>query len=745
MRAKLQKPRSRFYVGLFLVAIGFVFLQTPPVDGVMSLTIAPALLLAGYLVLVPLGLRPSRRTHTVDERGSDELGHPLSDYGGAAIVFLGTLLVYWITLWPGPGWWDSSAYAATSYTLGVTGPPGSIVLQLTGRFFGFLAFIASPAIRINLMSACATASAVTILYFTLIGIFRLLPLQRRSATVSVPAAIVGSLTLAFAFSVWQHATFTNPYALSLLTGALLFYAAVRWWGAADRDGGDNYLLLAAMLFGLDLSVHRSNLLLTPAFLALVLIRKPGVLLDVRLWLGSIVMFAIGLSLQLAIMFRAQLSPEINLGNPDELKSLWSYLTMSQYGIKTFGSDLLQRKGPLWDYQIKDMYLRYLGWNFVGVSADGSSVGWRFPFGLPALAALCGLTYLALRRWKLALWSAIAFLCAAGLAVFYLNIPANFFREMDRHFLVSFAIIGAWAGIGVFAVLDAVRGWWRRRPVRAPVIAGLLLMVFIPGGQVLGNYLRCDMSQNYAPMTYGRNLLETCEPHALLITTGDNDTFTLWYLQMIERVRPDVTVLNFPLLNTPWYLRTLRQYHPDLPSTLSDSAVMALTPVESSIDTVRISTFDDSETIVFALRPSYGAYLLVADRVLLDMLATNRFERPVYFTTGHGPRLPLGLGDLARLDGLAWRVVPNDRDRRSTAALEENLIFRYRFDGFDRGPLADRTTRQMMTMLTSPFSFLVSELRAQNRDALVEDVIARYRTIWSDGPELSWSTDSAGTS
>jgi hypothetical protein len=45
-----------FALGLACIAAGYLFLSLPPVDGPLSLTVAPFLLVLGYCVLIPLAL-----------------------------------------------------------------------------------------------------------------------------------------------------------------------------------------------------------------------------------------------------------------------------------------------------------------------------------------------------------------------------------------------------------------------------------------------------------------------------------------------------------------------------------------------------------------------------------------------------------------------------------------------------------------------------------------------------------------
>jgi hypothetical protein len=54
------------------------------------------------------------------------------------------------------------------------------------------------------------------------------------------------------------------------------------------------------------------------------------------------------------------------------------------------------------------------------------------------------------------------------------------------------------------------------------------------------------------MELARWVLRTLPPRAILLTAGDMDTYPALAAQVMEHVRPDVVVVNEPMLDLPWY-------------------------------------------------------------------------------------------------------------------------------------------------------------------------------------------------
>ena len=338
----------------------------------------------------------------------------------------------------------------------------------------------------------------------------------------------GALAFAFSDTLWEHAIKFSPYVLTAVFTGLILWTMLRWWEDADQPDAWRRLALLGLLFGLDFSVHRTNALLMPGVLVWILLRHPRTLRAPCAWLGGAGGLIAGLAVQLLIIpIAAFTRSPLNIGDPSTLARFWEYISLAQRG-GGFLVQFLPRNAPFWSVQVADL-LRALGGDFFSVTGPAGVLG-----VLPGMAAVGGLVVLWRRDRRLALaLSCVLFLHMAA-TVLYFNIPAQFFRPFDRHYLpvcVTMAVLAAYGlATGLQVVTSALR---TRRRVLAMSVTTLAALV--PVGQLIGNWQSHEASNRYFARDFAANILQTLPPDAIVFTAGDNDTFPLLYLSITSGV------------------------------------------------------------------------------------------------------------------------------------------------------------------------------------------------------------------
>jgi hypothetical protein len=256
------------------------------------------------------------------------------------------------------------------------------------------------------------------------------------------------------------------------------------------------------------------------------------------------------------------------------------------------------------YQSWWMYLRYLGWNFIGRQNDrlgyGNSLDGNLQtgispldkiwtgdqrllpdaqrnnkarnhyFAIPFLLGLLGLFWLFKASSRDGWVVLLLFLFTGFAIVFYLNMPPGQPRERDYAFVGSFYAFTFWIGFGAIALIDLLIGWGMRAGEKTTVF-GIALACSSPIVLVHQNLDDHNRSERTAASDLAFNLLNSCAPNSILFTYADNDTFTLWFAQEVLGIRRDVRVVCLSLLRSDWYIDQMkrRQYTSDpLPITLN---------------------------------------------------------------------------------------------------------------------------------------------------------------------------------
>jgi hypothetical protein len=360
--------------------------------------------------------------------------------------------------------------------------------------------------------------------------------------------------------------------------------------------------------------------------------------------------------------------------------------------------------------------------------------------LPFLLGIAGLFY-QLNRDNKDWWIILLLFIMTGIAiVFWLNQYPNQPRERDYAYAGSFYFFAVWIGLGMLALYEGMSKLTGEK-IAAPV-AGLLCICAVPAIMASENWDDHDRSHRYLARDVAFNYLNSCAPDAILFTNGDNDTFPLWYAQEVEGKRTDVRVCNLMLMNTDWYIDQMKRktYESEpLPVTLPvkkyyDGINNQVFIIEKTKDPVDIATIIDwvnsenkatkvqvSTTEILDIIPTRtiripidaqkvlesgtvkakdsakivpyidiklkGNSILKSQLLVLDILAHNNWERPIYFVTGYHNDA-MGLEEYFQLEGLVYRFVPIrsvnnswlDYGRIDTDILYENMMNRFVWGG-----------------------------------------------------------------
>ncbi len=610
----------------------------------------------------------------------------------ASVVFLFTLAVYTVTMTPTVPFWDSGEYIATSYILGVPHAPGTPLYVLLGRMFTFLP-IGNIAQRVNWFSALSSAVAVLFIYLITVKVIRKIsPIERDSVTryLAYVGGAVGAFMAAFATTFWDNAVEAEVYAASCALMAFVVWLVLRWQERHDQGNEDGLLLVITYMVGLGIGIHLGvaiaawaavifvfacrpsylgkwdylgwglvtlslatgvhlpAFLVAPVVLALTLViwLLTGKLRKLALW--SAILFMLGVSVHLFLIIRSNLDPMINEAAPKTWDALWKMLIRDQYKPPP----ITDRKADLW-YQFDTMYLRYMWWNFTLFFVKG-----RPFYQIPIILAVAGAVVHFWRDRRTALLLGVLFALLGPAMVIYLNFKVGEVRERDYFFVQNFQFTAIWVGVGAAWLVEWLVRQFKSASAQQVVATGaasaLVAMSILPLGT---NFHQHDRRGFYVARDYAYNMLVALEPNAVILTNGDNDTFPLWYIQEVEHVRKDVRVVNLSLLNTDWYMKQLRDLVPKVPLSYTDAEIAALRPYRSSD----------------------GRIMMFKDQAVENIIATNKWQRPLYLAV----TVPdvMGLDKQLVMEGLVFRINPTPvKDRIDLAKTLENLNKIYKYEG-----------------------------------------------------------------
>lgn len=334
--------------------------------------------------------------------------------------------------------------------------------------------------------------------------------------------------------------------------------------------------------------------------------------------------------------------------------------------------------------------------------------------IPFLLGLLGLFFhYKSNRRDFAALMALFIITGIGIIV-YSNQPPNEPRERDYVLVGSFFTYAIWVGMSVPFLYSLIAS----RVSGGVAVAGgaTLIGLAAPLLMVTQNWDDHSRSNHYASRDYAKNFLESCQPNAIIFTYGDNDTYPLWYCQEVENIRTDVRVVNLSLIAVDWYIDQLRRKvnnsapikmsipaeqmrgykrvqipymsagNADVPMNMRDvvrfmgenhpqpsgggdrdfDSYLPTRRMFFPVDKAAVAqnnvmaNIDSSKTMVDTLYLNLGdktTYLIKDQVAILDIIASNLWERPIYWAVTCREDRLMGFQDYLQLEGLGLRIVP----------------------------------------------------------------------------------------
>ncbi|HUX76927.1 MAG TPA: DUF2723 domain-containing protein [Anaerolineae bacterium] len=457
----------------------------------------------------------------------------LSSLGNGIVgiaLALGSLLLYVKTAAPTLLMADPAEFQLACNILGVVHPTGYPLYVIVGWLWSHLLPLGDAAYRINLLSALFAAAAVGLTYLLVLKVLTAaLPGRPEAQTRSV--AILATLTLAVSRTFWSQALRAEVYALNSLFVVVVLLLLLRW----SESRSPRTLELAALIYGLSLTHHRTMIFFLPSSLLFVWLTDRSVFRKARFLITLLALVAVPQVLYLYIPWRAPVTPYLHVElAPDRTLSLYDNTLGGFLGFvmgEMFRGEL-GVQAPLLEglSSATELLLRQFGLAGVALGVVGLVRLVLGLAGLPARStlALLGLSYAAL----------------LGFTLVY-NVG-----DIHVFYTPSYIIFALWIAVGMAWLVDVVRsaghgGFSVSR--RAGYYLLLALLALLPLSAFWNNYPSVDKSRDYRAREWAEEILAQPIPQGAILVSNDRNEITpLLYLPHVEGQRPDLLTM-FPLM------------------------------------------------------------------------------------------------------------------------------------------------------------------------------------------------------
>jgi tetratricopeptide (TPR) repeat protein len=513
------------------------------------------------------------------------------------LSFIIPFIVYVITLAPSIYFIDSGELGAAASNLNIAHPTGYPLFTLIGNLFSKLP-IASKIYNLNLMSAVFGALGS----FMLFKLLSLLVIQFRTnldkkQSQKLTDEILNkiclgcSLIAAFGLTYWNSSNVIEVYSLHIAIFVSTIYFFLK---AIFENGGDNIvdvnLMTSAFLIGLGFSNHMSTAYLIPGFAYLYFSVYGGKIDSIKALAVLFVPMLIGLSAYIYILIRAN-SAEFSWGNPNTIERLWNHVTAKEFSRRMFSSSesVSSQLGKFFA-----LYPKEFGY-------------------LPIVLAIPGILMMFKESKKIFVFTALLFLTTVLYSINY-NII-----DIETYFLLAFVVTTIWICFGMTAIV-------LRYESLSKVLPTMFMLLFVI--PLTMNFSGASKAKDYAVKDFVENVYSSAPENSIIFTKlWDFVVSPSLYLQSVENLRKDLTIIDKELLNKSWYVEYLMKHKPPIYENSQKEFDDYLTEVKSY--ELNKEAFDSP---VNASQRIQSQKYKNAQKTLLNSIAENNSDKRKTFVT-----------------------------------------------------------------------------------------------------------------
>lgn len=273
----------------------------------------------------------------------------ISCVAGAAVtfsVYIGSIAPHVTLEWSG-------LYSVSAVYGGVGPPPGYPLWTICGWLFTKLIPFGNIGWRLAVFSALAAAGACGLIAFLISRIGgKICPViapllsRKQEAFARIVAGMLGACAFGFDGAFWTTAVIVEVWPLSILLLMTTICLLCAW-----NANPSKYRLLFAAAFAYGLTITNSQALMTagPGIVAFVVITKPGIFRRWKVFLSSMLFFALGSSLYFYVPIASMTNPPVNWAYPRTVEGFWHSLSRGQYERVDFVGGILNLKTGLTVY------------------------------------------------------------------------------------------------------------------------------------------------------------------------------------------------------------------------------------------------------------------------------------------------------------------------------------------------------------------------------------------------------------